>query len=177
MLTGDRVVLRPGRPEDREPMWRARQDPLTWARTTEAPLLPETLEAYVVRLTERRGGPDAAEFGVDDAGGTFLGRASLFHVDALTRHAEVGITLLPSARSQGFGRDALQVLVDYAFRSRNLRRVHLQTLASNPAALRCYAAVGFVEEGRLREHAWVEGTYDDIVLMGLLRDQTSSPNR
>ena len=69
----------------------------------------------------------------------------------------------------------MQVLLDYAFRSRNLRRVHLQTLAGNEAALRCYRAAGFVEEGRLREHAWVEGAYDDVVLMAVL--QTDRPSR
>ena len=66
------------------------------------------------------------------------------------------------------------MLVDYAFRSRNLRRVHLQTLASNTAALASYRAVGFMEEGRLREHAWVEGAYEDIVLMGVLRSEWAS---
>lgn len=73
------------------------------------------------------------------------------------------------------------MLVAFAFRTRNLRRVHLQTLASNEAALHTYRAVGFVEEGRQREHAWVEGAYDDVVRMGLLRSewtgQTSSPSR
>jgi RimJ/RimL family protein N-acetyltransferase len=29
--------------------------------------------------------------------------------------------------------------------------------------------VGFVEEGRRREHCWVRGGYQDEVLMGLLR--------
>ena len=61
------------------------------------------------------------------------------------------------------------MLLGYAFRSRNLHRVHLQSLASNERALRAYRAVGFVEEGRLREHAWVEGSYDDVVLMSVLR--------
>jgi RimJ/RimL family protein N-acetyltransferase len=74
------------------------------------------------------------------------------------------------------------VLLGYAFRSRNLRRVHLQSLASNERALGAYRAVGFVEEGRLRQHAWVEGAYEDIVLMAVLRSewvdaQTSSPRR
>ncbi len=167
MLTGERVTLRPLRREDHEPLWRAGQDPLFWARTSAAPLVPEPLEAYVERRAGRT--PDAgdAAFAVDHDG-RLVGHASLFHVDPLARHAEVGLSLLVEARGRGLGRDALQVLVGYAFRSRNLRRVHLQTLAANEAALRCYRAVGFVEEGRQREHAWVEGRYDDLVLMGLL---------
>ena len=167
MLSGEQVVLRPFRPADVEPLWRARLDPLDWARTTEAPLRPQTLEAYRARYEA----PDAdtsASFAVD-VDGHLVGRAGLFGVDDLARSAEVGLSLLPAARGRGHGRDVLRVLLGYAFRSRNLRRVHLQTLASNEAALRAYRAVGFVEEGRLREAAWVEGAYDDVVLMAVLR--------
>ncbi len=100
----------------------------------------------------------------------------------LARTGDVWLSLLPEHRGQGLGQDVLRVLLGYAFRSRNLRRVHLQALASNARALGAYRAVGFVEEGRLREHAWVEGAYDDVVLLAVLRSewaaaQTSSPSR
>ena len=32
-----------------------------------------------------------------------------------------------------------------------------------------YRSVGFVEEGRLVEHVWSDGHYEDIVLMALFR--------
>jgi RimJ/RimL family protein N-acetyltransferase len=171
VLTGDRVVLRPFRPEDVEPLWRSRLDPLMWARTTEAPLVPETLEAYRDRHATR-GQDGNADFAAE-AGGQLVGRGGLFHVDPLALHAEVGLAILPEHQGKGYGSDVLRVLVAYGFRSRNLRRIHLQTLASNEAALRCYLGVGFVEEGRLREHAWVEGAYDDVVLMAVLRSDWS----
>jgi RimJ/RimL family protein N-acetyltransferase len=171
VLSGERVLLRPLRPDDVEPLWRSRLDPLTWAQTTEAPLGPEPLEVFRERHLTRR--DEGAEFAVD-VDGELVGRAGLFHVDALARTAEVGLALLPEHRGKGLGRDVLRVLVGYGFRSRNLRRLHLQTLASNTAALRTYVAVGFVEEGRLREHAWVEGAYDDVVLMALQRSEPDS---
>ncbi len=169
MLTGERVVLRPFRPGDVEPIWRARLDPVMWARTTAAPYVPETLEHYRAKYAA----PDkdtSAQFAVE-VDGALVGRAGLFGVDDLARTAEVGLSLLPDARGKGHGRDCLRVLLGYAFRSRNLRRVHLQSVAGNEPALRAYRAVGFVEEGRLREHAWVEGAYDDVVLMAVLRSE------
>jgi RimJ/RimL family protein N-acetyltransferase len=178
VLTGERVVLRPFRPSDIEPMWRARLDPATWAKTTEAPYVPETLEAYRARYAEPSK-DTSAQFAVEGGGG-LVGRAAMFAVDDLARSGEIGLSLLPEHRGHGHARDVLRVLLGYGFRSRNLHRVHLQTLASNEPALRAYLAVGFVEEGRLRQHAWVEGTYDDVVLMGVLREewaQTSSPSR
>lgn len=179
MLTGERVVLRPFRPEDVEPMWRSRLDPMTWAKTTEMPYVPETLEAYRERHAKRGQGSNA-EFAVE-VDGELVGRCGLFEVDELARHAEVGLSILSPHQGKGHGQDVLRVLLGYAFRSRNLQRVHLQTLGSNAPALRAYRAVGFVEEGRLRSHAWVEGAYDDMVLMAVLRSeweaQTSSPSR
>ena len=53
----------------------------------------------------------------------------------------------------------------------NLRKIWLETHATNERAIRSYRAVGFVEEGRQREHVWSGGAYDDIVLMGLFRTE------
>lgn len=171
MLTGDRVVLRPFRPEDVEPLWRARLDLRTWAQTTAAAYVPEPLAAYRARYEEPAKGEDA-QFAVE-VDDVLVGRAGVFSVDTLARNAEVGLSLLPEQRGKGYGKDVLRVLLGFAFRTRNLHRVHLQTLASNAAALAAYRAVGFVEEARLREQAWVEGTYDDMVLMAVLRSEWS----
>ena len=169
MLSGERVVLRPFRPEDVEPLWRAKLDPVKWAQTSAQPLTPVTLEEHRARYAEPAK-DSSAQFAVD-VDGELVGRALLFHVDDLARNAELGLALLPEHQGKGYGRDVLRVLVDYGFRSRNLHRVHLQTLSSNERGLRAYRAVGFVEEGRQREHAWVEGQYEDMVLMGILRSE------
>ncbi len=87
----------------------------------------------------------------------------------LARHAEVGISLATHARGRGIGTAALLQVVEFGFARRNLRRLHLQAIASDGAAIRSYEKAGFAVEGRLREHAWVRGGYEDIVLMGILR--------
>jgi RimJ/RimL family protein N-acetyltransferase len=171
VLSGERVVLRPFRPEDVEPFWRARLDPMTWAQTTESPLVPQTLAEYRARY-DAPSTDTSAQFAVD-VDEVLVGRAALFSVDDLARSGEVGLSVLPGHQGKGYGRDVLRVLLGYGFRSRNLRRIHLQTLASNEPALRAYRAAGFVEEGRRREHAWVEGRYDDVVLMSVLRPEWS----
>src|SRR5262249_45205740 len=94
-----------------------------------------------------------------------------FDFDGFARHAEASISLLPEARGRGVGTAAMRLLVDFGFVRRNLHRIHLQAIASNAAALRSYEKAGFVVEGRLREHAWVRGRYEDIVLMAILRSE------
>ena len=72
---------------------------------------------------------------------------------------------------RGYGREAVSLLLDYAFRVRNLRRVWLEVHAANERAIRAYKACGFVEEGRMREHVWLAGRYVDNVIMGVLREE------
>ena len=112
---------------------------------------------------------------VVDVDGAAVGSASLFGFDSLARHAEAGISLVPEARGRGVGTAAILQLVEFEFVRRNLRRIHLQAVASNTGALRSYQKAGFVVEGRLREHAWVRGAYEDIVLMGILRSEQMLP--
>jgi RimJ/RimL family protein N-acetyltransferase len=97
----------------------------------------------------------------------------MYAMDPLARNAAVGVSLAPDQRGKGYGRDVVKVLVDFGFRHRNLHRVWLEALATNEAGLRAYAAAGFVEEGRLRDHAWVDGAYVDMVRMAVLRSDWS----
>ncbi len=46
--------------------------------------------------------------------------------------------------------------------------MQLETLATNEQALAAYRRAGFVQEGALREDAWVEGGRVDEVVMSVL---------
>lgn len=170
MLTGERVVLRSPTPDDYPAIYAWRNEMATWFATSDKAPVPVPYEAFVETYDRRVRSDSDAEFAID-VDGALVGRCGLFAVDPLSRNGEVGIRLGPEHRGKGYGRDALRVLVTYAFGACNLRRVWLETLASNTAALRSYAAVGFVEEGRLREQAWIGDRYDDMVRMGLLRSE------
>jgi RimJ/RimL family protein N-acetyltransferase len=167
------VSLRPRTDDDLGVMFEVAADLDTWEeRNPEAPR-PLSREEFDARRASRASG-DTVSF-VVDLDGTAVGGASLFGVDWFARHAEAGISLLPTARGRGIGTAAITQLVEFGFVRHNLRRIHLQAIASNTAAIRAYEKAGFVIEGRQREHAWVRGGYEDIVLMGILRaEQTRS---
>lgn len=172
-----RVSLRPRTDNDLDVLFEIAADMDTWEeRNPEAPrpLTRDQFDARIARAADSDASGDAVSF-VVDLDGSAVGGASLFNFDVLARHAEAGINLLPNARGRGFGTAAIALLVEFGFVRRNLRRIHLQAIASNTAAIRAYEKAGFVVEGRQRQHAWVRGTYEDIVLMGVLRsEQTSS---
>ena len=149
----------------------------TWEERNPRPPAPLTREIFDARLARATASdpPEESVAFVIDADGAAVGSASLFAFDTFARHAEAGISLVPDARGRGIGTVAIAKLVKFGFVRRNLRRIHLQAIASNVGAIRAYEKAGFVAEGRLRQHAWVRGTYEDIVLMGILRSEQSVP--
>jgi RimJ/RimL family protein N-acetyltransferase len=60
--------------------------------------------------------------------------------------------------------------VDYGFRQLNLAKISLRVLADDERAVGAYRKAGFVEEGRLRDHAWYDGSRHDELVMSVLRD-------
>lgn len=171
MLTGDLVTLRPLRPADYPTLWEWRIDLATWGDQSDQAPFPMTLEAYARWNDESALTPEKGVTWAIEAGGELVGRASLFAFDELSRNAEVGLGFGPDHRGKGYGRDTLRVLLRFAFTHRNLHRVWLECAATNERALRAYRAAGFVEEGRLREHAWIDGRYVDVVRMAVLRSE------
>jgi RimJ/RimL family protein N-acetyltransferase len=109
---------------------------------------------------------------VIEVDGKVIGSIGLHHKNRRDGSSQFGISIYDRAYlSQGYGREAVQLLLDWAFRVQNYRRIWLDTLATNERAIRSYRACGFVEEGRLRQHFYHDGEYVDAVLMGLLRNE------
>ncbi len=72
---------------------------------------------------------------------------------------------------KGYGTDAMELILYYAFEELNLHRVSLGVLAYNPRAIRAYEKAGFVVEGAERQAANKDGVRYDALIMGILRDE------
>lgn len=169
MLSGELVTLRPVRVDDLPALYETWRDPSTWIAVSDAALWPMPFAVFEQRYA-KYAADEELEFAIEVAG-ELVGRCSLYQVDLHSRHADLGITVGHPYRGKGYGRDAVGVLLDYAFNKRNLHRVQLEVLATNDGAINSYVANGFVEEGRLREHAYVNGTFVDVVAMSVLRTE------
>ncbi|WP_082763452.1 GNAT family N-acetyltransferase [Frondihabitans sp. PAMC 28766] len=169
------VTLRPVTGADLDVLFEVAADLASWEERGPSRPAPLTRAAF----DEKRAAADLDTSGsrvrfVVDVDGVAVGSVQLFGFDDLAHHAEVGIALSQDARGRGVGTAAIKQIVAFGFVRSNLRRIHLQAIESNVAALRAYEKAGFVVEGRQRQHAWVRGRYEDIVLMGILRSEWSA---
>ena len=69
---------------------------------------------------------------------------------------------------KGYGTEAMQLLLRYAFHELNLHRVTLNVFDYNLRAIRSYEKAGFRIEGRVRQIMRRDGERHDFVYMGIL---------
>ncbi len=101
-----------------------------------------------------------------------IGNVDLSGVNWVARDCWVGIGI--GAREdwgKGYGTDAMNLILQFAFENLNLNRVSLTVFEYNERAVNSYRRVGFAEEGRLRQWMQRGGERYDLIFMGVLREE------
>lgn len=151
LITGNKVIIRTKKLSD------ARDD-YTWESDHELAELDAVyaltipfsryLSEYSSEL--RRPYINSRYFGVDTLEGKHIGNCSFYHFDEARGETEVGIMIGDRGYwDKGYGNDAMTALVDYIFRTTEIKRIYLKTLEANYRAHKCFQKSGFVWCGRL----------------------------
>lgn len=102
----------------------------------------------------------------------FIGTVSLENIDSVHRIATLGIFIGDKDyRSQGYGTEAIRLILDYGFNYLNLNNIKLDLMSFNERALKCYKKCGFKEYGRRRKCRFINGQYYDCISMDILAEE------
>jgi [ribosomal protein S5]-alanine N-acetyltransferase len=102
--------------------------------------------------------------------GRFIGTARLHSIDWSDRKARLAIGIYDRRFwSHGLGTEAIRLLLQYGFDQLNLNRVELRVLEFNSRAIRSYEKCGFFREGIERDSAFVDGRWENDVVMAILK--------
>lgn len=69
---------------------------------------------------------------------------------------------------KGLAKEALTMLLDYAFKERNFHRLEAHVLENNIASIKMHTKTGYTQEGILRESVFKNGKYQNQVVMSIL---------
>lgn len=100
-----------------------------------------------------------------------IGSVGLHGVDWVSRHGEVGVILDPAFQGQGYGTEALRLLVDHAFDSLGLHRVESRVYAFNPRSAHLMRKLGMTMECAARDRVFRFGAWHDELFFGLLEGE------
>jgi diamine N-acetyltransferase len=171
MLKGKNVILRPAEREDQKKLYDLEKN-VDLVLLGDGEWQPTPFARWEKKFEQRLDDNGEKTFFVIEVDGVMIGTCGLHHLDRRNGATQFGIGIYhPDYVGRGYGPDAIWTLLRWAFRIQNWRRVWLTTLACNERAIRAYQALGFVEEGRLREQAFFGGRYVDEVQMGMLRSE------
>lgn len=174
MIYGERIRLRHVERDDLPKFVEWMNDPeVTRGLSMYLPLsFDEELNWYeevLKRPNEER--PLAVEVQQEE-GWQLVGNSSFFSIDWRNRSAEIGIFIGDrSLWDQGYGTEAMQLLLQHGFATLNLHRIFLRVFAGNQRAIHVYEKIGFVHEGCQRQAEYHEGKFHDVLLMSVLRPE------
>lgn len=110
--------------------------------------------------------------------GRLLGFVQLYRVDWVHGAAQLNLGLgAPADRGQGYGSEALRLILTYGFDELGLHRVSANTFEYNPRAARFLERHGFRLEVRQRQAVQRDFRRWDVLHYGLLRAEWDQPRR
>lgn len=102
--------------------------------------------------------------------GDIVGVCGLTDLDYINSRAEFSLYIGTEHQSKGYGKGALSLLLDKAFKDLNLNQVWGESFAHNPAHA-LFEKLGFEMTGMRPKHYYREGHYVDALLFSIMRDQ------
>ncbi|WP_281184330.1 GNAT family N-acetyltransferase [Trichlorobacter lovleyi] len=100
-----------------------------------------------------------------------IGTMALSHIDLTSSKAEYGRALIAvdGYQGKGYAKEALLLILQYAFNTLQLNRVFLEVFSDNLPAIKLYKKSGFITEGLLRDHYNDGSQFRDVMVMGILK--------
>lgn len=168
---GKRVYIRPVLREDLPQMtvWMNNQE-MTQYLNAYLPMSPEDEVAWFEGIRARK--PEDIVFAIVLVeNNEMIGIMGLHHVEFRHGLASTGSFIGNNKYwGKGYGTEAKMLVLDYAFNTLNLRKICSAVWAFNKRSKRCLEKCGYREEGRRRQHKFVNGTYADELLMAVFKE-------
>lgn len=168
-LEGEAVDLRTIEEEDLAFMQEAVNDPSVW-RGIGYPK-PVNMEQEREFFEEQVCNDDWVNLLVATDAETPVGTVGFTRIDLDRDKGELGYWIAPAHQNEGYGTEAVELLVDYGFEQRAFHRIEARVTEFNDPSRRLLESVGFAHEGTLRENEFVDGEYRNTRWYGLLRDE------
>ena len=82
-----------------------------------------------------------------------------------------GLFMLEEFKGLGYGSEAVKIMLNYYFNELRYNKANVYIYAYNEPSIKFHEKLGFIKEGRLRQMAYSNGTYHDIIFYGMLKEE------
>lgn len=171
-LVGDRIYLSPRNVEDVEKFTEWLNDFETTEYIGRSGMIV-TLDGEKKFLEENNSLDNAVIFSIvtlkEDK---LIGTISIENINYISRKGALGVFIGDKEyRENGYGTEAIRLILDYGFNHINLNNIALDLMEFNERAYACYKKCGFKEYGRRRKSNFINGKYYDTIKMDMLAEE------
>ncbi|MBU3127858.1 GNAT family N-acetyltransferase [Clostridium tagluense] len=85
--------------------------------------------------------------------------------------ADLGYDLRPEYWNRGIMTEALDAVIDFTFNKADVNRIEASVSNENNASIRVLEKLGFIKEGVLRKRSYWGGSYRDMVMLSILKNE------
>jgi RimJ/RimL family protein N-acetyltransferase len=171
-LKTERLVLRPFAPGDAPlvHILAGDKDVASTTRLIPHPYPDGLAESWIDSLPGKYERGDGVSFAITLKEGALIGSIGLI-LSLADHHGEMGYWIGKPYWNSGYCTEAAAAVLQFAFDTLDLERVYAKYMGKNPASGRVMAKLGMLQEGVLRHHRCKWGTFEDLVVCGILRSE------
>lgn len=115
---------------------------------------------------------DNIMFVVTTKSGKPIGVCGLTHVDKENKHAYVAIIIGEiKYQNKGFGKEILQILMNYGFHKIKLHKIVAEVFGYNQTSVKFFEKLNFRHEAILHDSLWRRGRWWNIFVMSILQHE------
>jgi diamine N-acetyltransferase len=176
MLNGNKIVLRPIRFEDwnKTIVWRNDLFIKSSTMSHPFPVTEEMEKSWYEEKVQKKDNTFLPFTVVTREEGIVVGYFSLNNINWVSGNGFVsGVIGDKQNIGKGMGREAVELLVRYAFDHLKLHKVCAWVRADHPA-IKTWIETGAIIEGTLHEHYFSEGKYHDVNFLSWFNNEISS---
>jgi diamine N-acetyltransferase len=173
-LKGDSIYLRALEPNDLEFLYEVENNESIWeVSNTQTPYSRFLIKQYLKNAHQDIYEAKQLRLAIcKDRNFPAIGLIDLFDFDPKNNRAGVGILIQNQEnRNTGIGKEALGLLIQYAFRKLNLHQLYANINTENQPSLSLFTTFGFQKIGVKKQWNLVEGKYKDEAMFQLINHQ------
>lgn len=163
-LKGNNINLRALEPEDLEFIYAIENDENIWeVSNTQTPYSKFLIRQYLENAHQDIYEAKQLRLAIcKNNEATAIGLIDLFDFDPRNNRAGIGVVIQESQdRSKGYGKEALQILINYSFTHLNLHQLFANIGSNNEISIKLFTTFGFVKVGTKKDWNFIDNSYQD----------------